>query len=88
MRNHIPAVINKQHLGSVLQISRILEGELPKNSQHKYLNLGFWAGYQLECLHRRHRIEAAKQALLPSDKWWTVDLYLAGMIQWYYTNAC
>ena len=88
MCNHIPTVINKQHLDSALQISRILEGELSKNSQHEYSDLDFWASYQLECLHRWHRIKAAKQALLSSDKWWTVDLYLAGMIQWYYTNTC
>jgi len=52
------------------------------NAQHESPELGFWPGYQLECLHGRHRIQAAKQALLPPDKWWTVDLYLAGMINY------
>ena len=52
------------------------------NAQHEFLELGFWPGYQLECLHGRYRIQAAKQALLPPDKWWTVDLYLSGMINY------
>ncbi|KAL9132054.1 MAG: hypothetical protein Q9217_000182 [Psora testacea] len=77
VRNHVPAIIDQQHLDSALRVSRIPEGVLPKNSQHEFPELDFWAGYQLECLHGRHRIQAAKQALSPPNKWWTVDLYLA-----------
>ncbi len=82
-RNHIPAVIDQQHLDSALCVSGISDGVLPINSQHEFPELGFWAGHQLECLHGRHRIQAAKQALSPLDKWWTVDLYLVGMINYF-----
>jgi hypothetical protein len=37
------------------------------------------AGYQLECLHGRHRIQAGREFLSPRNKWWAVDLYLAGI---------
>ena len=79
-RNHVPAIIDEQHLDCALRVSGISTGVLPINAQHEFPELGFWPGYQLKCLHGRHRIQAAKQALLPPDKWWTVDLYLAGMI--------
>lgn len=86
-QNHVPAIINEQQLDCALRISGIAAGVLPINAQHEFPELGFWPGYQLECLHGRHRIQAAKQALLPSDKWWTVDLYLAGMTQPPVVNA-
>lgn len=79
-RNHVPAIIDEQDLACALRVSGILSEMLPINAQHEFPELSFWPGYQLECLHGRHRIQAAKQALLPSDKWWTVDIYLAGMI--------
>ena len=86
IRNHIPALINQQDLDSALRVSKILKGVLPTNSQHEYPELDFWAGYQLECLHGRHRIQAAKQVLSPPNKWWTVDLYLTGMITSLYST--
>ena len=79
LHNHIPAIIDQQDLQTALRISGIPEGHLPKGSQHQLPELGFWAGYRLECLHGRCRIEAAKLALAPSDKWWSVDLYSASM---------
>ena len=81
-RNHIPAIIDQQHLDFALRISGIPEGMLSIDSQNEFPELSFWAGYELECLHGKHRIQAAKQALLPPDMWWTVDLYRAGMINY------
>lgn len=46
-------------------------------SQGGYPELVFPAGYQAECLHGPHRIQAAKELWLD---WWTVDLYLAGSL--------
>lgn len=83
-RNHVPAIIDEQDLDCALRVSGI---SLPINAQHEFPELGFRPGYKLECLHGRHRIQAAKQALLPSDKWWTVDLYLAGMINYLIVDA-
>jgi Protein of unknown function (DUF3723) len=79
LRNHIPAIIDQQDLDVALLDSRILSAELLSTPQDGYPELVFPAGYRLECLHGRQRIQAAKRALLLGDKWWTVDLYLAGM---------
>ncbi|TAQ83715.1 hypothetical protein B7494_g7958 [Chlorociboria aeruginascens] len=35
------------------------------------------SGHHLTCLHGRHRIQAAREILPPTDAWWAVDLYLA-----------
>ena len=78
IHNHIPAIIDQQSLQSAFRLSGIAEDYLPKDPQHQIPELGFWEGYQLRCLHGRHRVEAAKLALAPWDKWWTVDLYSAG----------
>ena len=69
IRNHIPAVISQEDLDSALQVSDIPHGIMLTVSREEYSELGFWIGYQLECLHGRHRIRAAKHCLLPSDKW-------------------
>jgi hypothetical protein len=83
-RNHVSAIIDEQDLDCALRVSGI---SLPINAQHEFPELSFRPGYKLECLHGRHRIQAAKQALLPPDKWWTVDLYLAGMINYLIVDA-
>lgn len=51
--------------------------QLTEHSSDGYPELVFPAGYWLECLHRQDRIQAAKELRL---EWWTVDLYLAGMV--------
>ncbi|KAG9238306.1 hypothetical protein BJ875DRAFT_502178 [Amylocarpus encephaloides] len=38
-------------------------------------------GFQLHCLHGRHRIQAAREAFPPRQRWWTVDLYLADTVE-------
>jgi hypothetical protein len=45
------------------------------NTQDGYLELEFPSG--IECLYRLYRIEAGKELLLPTEKWWIVDLYLS-----------
>jgi hypothetical protein len=47
------------------------------NTQDGYPELEFPGG--IECLRGRHRIQARKEWLLPTEKWWIVDLYLSGM---------
>ena len=77
LRNHIPAVIDQPQLDTVLRDSSVsAENLLSNKDPHPFLK--FPQGYQLHCLHGRHRIEAAREALTPRDRWWTVDLYLAG----------
>jgi hypothetical protein len=35
--------------------------------------------YSLKCLYGRHRLQAIREILPLKDKWWIVDLYLAGI---------
>jgi hypothetical protein len=77
-RNHISAVIERAHLDAAVQASRISYADLLSKQPDGYAELVFPDGYQLHCLHGRHRIQAAREFLLPKDHWWTVDLYLAG----------
>lgn len=78
IKNHIPALIEQQHLDAAIHASGILPANLLSNPNVGYPELVFPTGYQLECLHGRHRIQAAKEVLPLREKWWTVDLYLAG----------
>jgi len=80
IHNHIPALINQQDLNAATQASEVSAQSLLSNPQGGYPELNFPTGYQLECLHGRHRIQAAKEVLPCGDKWWTVDLYLAGIM--------
>lgn len=81
IRNHICAVVDQQHLDAAILVSGISAGALLAKPESGYPELVFPAGYQLECLHGRHRIQAGKEVLPPADKWWTVDLYLAGTME-------
>ena len=75
--NHIPAVIDQPSLDAAEERSGVSARQLGKYPQGGYPELVFPAGYQVECLHGRHRIQAAKELGLD---WWTVDLYLAGRL--------
>lgn len=78
VRNHIPAIINQQLLDSATNESSISAEDLLSNSSGSYPELVFPAGFQLQCLHGRHRIQAGKEILRQGERWWTVDLYLEG----------
>jgi len=80
-RNHIPAIINRQHFDSALRISSLKDDLLRRNKNGEFPDLTFWPDFKLDCLHGRHRLEAARSALVSSDRWWTVDLYRAGMTE-------
>ena len=77
LRNHIPGKISQDCLDSALRDSNV--------SAHQLLNdipeLSFPADYKLDYLHGLHRIEAARDFLSETDKWWTVDLYLSGIVK-------
>jgi hypothetical protein len=81
VRNHVPAVIDQQCLDAATRASGISTTQLlGDNPQNRYPELILPGGHRLECLHGRHRIQAGREFLSPSEKWWTVDLYLAGTI--------
>ena len=79
--HHIPAVIDQEQLNAAILASGILAKDLLSNLQDGYPNLVFPARYQLKCLHGRHRIQVGKEFLSLRNKWWAVDLYLAGIIK-------
>jgi len=78
-RNHIPAVIDQSDLHEVLRCSNISAKRLLNNEGGPHPELTFPVGFQLRCLHGRQRIQAAREVLPPRERWWTVDLYLAGL---------
>ena len=78
-RNHIPAVVDQSDLDDAIQASEISAESLLSNPDNDPPVLRFPTRHHLTCLHGRHRIQAARETLPPTDAWWTVDLYLAGM---------
>lgn len=79
-KHHIPARVDQDRLNVALndarQKGRWGTDELPRNHatvQAGYPELEFPGG--IECLRGRVRIEAGKEFLHPSEKWWIVDLY-------------
>lgn len=79
LEHHIPAIIDEDELRRSLQKSGIASGDLFRRQAPPTLDLDT-STTTLKCLHGRHRIEAAKEHLLPGDKWWTVDLYSNGTL--------
>ncbi|KAF1358854.1 hypothetical protein EJ07DRAFT_121843, partial [Lizonia empirigonia] len=71
--NHIPAVVGKDDLERAVQLSGLSLLDILNGSQDKPPLLRFPDGFRLECLHGKHRVEAAKLSA-----WWTVTLYSAG----------
>jgi hypothetical protein len=77
VRNHVTAVVARQHLETALASAGVSTIALMTNPPDRYPLLGFPVG-QVQCLHGQHRLKAAEELLPPSDQWWTVDLYLDG----------
>jgi hypothetical protein len=84
--HHIPAVVDQHRLNVALEDARAKgrwkTGALPSDSatidtKDGYPELEFPGG--IECLHGLHRIQAGKECLPPTEKWWIVDLYLSGI---------
>lgn len=76
--NRIPAVISETELLQLLRASNLDETcLLTKNPEH-FATIQFPLGASLECLHGRHRVEAAKQVFSTQNKDWVVDFYSAG----------
>ncbi|KAF7856811.1 hypothetical protein EAF04_009574 [Stromatinia cepivora] len=75
-KNRIAAEINEIDLNEAIRTSNTSAELLMNNHDNNPPFLKFPSNYQLTCLHRRHRILAAREILPPVDAWWTVDLYL------------
>lgn len=74
LRSRVPAIIDQHQLEDAIALSGISAERLL--DQRDCPELDFPAGFQLECLHGKHRIKAA--ANIHPDGRWVVDLYLAG----------
>lgn len=79
LKNHISAIIDQLQLDDVMQASNISTSAMVTNWIDDYPELNFPAGYQLRYLHEHHQVQTGRKFLSSRDKWWTVDLYLAGM---------
>ena len=79
-RNHILEIVSQSDLNNAIQIAESFTEALFNSASNDYPELVFPPGFRLECLHGRHRILAAKEALHSLNKWWTVDFYLFGML--------
>ena len=78
-RNHVPASIDQESLDVALQRQgRTADDLLTNDEVPDYPLLEFPAGFQIECLHGRDRVDAGREFLDPGEDWWTVDLYLSG----------
>ncbi|KAH0563187.1 hypothetical protein GP486_002246 [Trichoglossum hirsutum] len=75
LKNHIPAVINEDDLNTALITSGCSAQRLVDHTQSEYPELEFPPGYQLECLHGKHRVQAARGIFPPGQGRWIVDLY-------------
>lgn len=77
IEHHVPAVINDDILSQCLHHSGLGLENLRRQGSPP--SLEFPENFTLECLHGKHRIAAAKDILLPGNKWWIVDLYSDGL---------
>ena len=79
MRHRVPALIDLDAAIAAAGISPRTLVSPP--SADAYPELVFPNDHPLDCLHGRHRIQAGKEFLSARDKWWTADLYLAGIME-------
>ena len=73
--NHVAAEINQRVLNAMLRDSNVSTEALLQDDCRELI---FPTDSHLESLHGRHRIQAARDVLPLTEKWWTVDLYLSG----------
>ena len=78
-RHHVPAVIGREQLDLAIHSTGISSTVLLDNAKTERPELRLPSEFRLECLHGRHRVQAGRE-MTPPQLWWTVDLYLAGMI--------
>ena len=78
-RHHVTAVIDGKQLHLATHSTRISSSELLDSAQPERPELQLPSKFWLECIHGQCRVQAGRE-MIPPQIWWTVDLYLAGMI--------
>jgi hypothetical protein len=76
--NRIPAIIEDSILQTGLEKLAMNNETFKAVSNSNPPKLHFGQDVKLECLHGQHRIIAAKEFLVSSERWWVVDLYSTG----------
>jgi len=76
--HHVAALISQPVLNDSLRRSKTLRTALLHPADDEPPELAFPPSQPLQCLHGRHRIQAARGFLPPGDDWWVVDLYHDG----------
>lgn len=76
--HRIPAIINDSTLQAGLKKLEISTETFKAISRDNPPQLRLEGKAKLECLHGQHRALAAKEHLVPSLRWWIVDLYSTG----------
>ena len=77
-KHPIPAIIDDNILQWALAESGLNADSLRRVQVNGPPRLQFPRDVRLECEDGQHRVLAAKQILLPEDRWWSVDLYGKG----------
>ena len=79
VQNHILVLIHQSCLHTALERPGIdaVAPITPPVEDYRMLQLP--VGTKLECLHGKHRIQAARDFLSPREKWWVADLYSSGV---------
>ncbi|KAA8644955.1 uncharacterized protein ATNIH1004_009166 [Aspergillus tanneri] len=72
-QNFIAAVVSDDLLEQVITQSNTSPGILKDETKLPWLT--FPDDIRLLCLYGKHRVEAARHALLPGDRWWSLALY-------------
>lgn len=77
LANYVPAIVSRQALAEAIQNAGISARSLLLSTGVDIPILSFPGG-QLTGLHGRHRLYAGAKVLAPTERWWTVDIYLDG----------
>ena len=78
--NCIPAIISQQDLDRSIKATGTSLEELLDSKGNEPPMLKLPDGYSLRCLNGQHRVLAALEALRPKDEWWSIHLYLSGIL--------
>ena len=75
--NYVPGIVSRQALEEAIQNAGISARLLLSCTARDMPMLSFSKG-QFTGLHGRHRLCAGAKVLAPTERWWTVDIYLDG----------
>ena len=77
--HYIAALINHHTLNRALELSHLELEALRPRDYDVLATLELGEADFVTCLYGKHRLEAAKAFLDPTDKWWVVDIYRQGL---------